>query len=462
MYPFRDSTGADTISDNMLTTFVVPNNAVINDQKIITEQSMIIGNHSIIERDLKTGFLMIGEGVHISGEVYSDNDIRADVWCKFEKNITANGNAYIGEFTVINGKIVVEGDLDIGKEVKLNGGFLSKGWVVVRNPLPVMVFIFIYIRALMGLGKSSEEIDKALNEMFEDDEEIDFENLDESKISEILNRGDFFVIPLGSKISSESVNVPENITVGQNCTIQTRLICKNFEGGKNLVFDGTLRSKGETIIADDSKITGELISSGKLIIGKNVKIDGTVSAKSVIIHDTSFVEGEISSSNIRFAVGENFDVKDPKNTENAQILSKADSFEKMKTNVIEKAEEPEDEAIEEIIEETDETAEEAVEEISVKAEDASKIEAEPTESENESAAPAEIKKPGRKPKQDPAEPAKSDESTPDAALSRRAKRRRTKKANTSKNMPIVDVFSGEDIEKTDDEKNKTNEKEKKQ
>ncbi|MDL2261410.1 hypothetical protein LJC08_04170 [Methanimicrococcus sp. OttesenSCG-928-J09] len=325
-----------------MTTFIVPDNAVINDQEIKTEASMIIGNHAVINRGVRSGFLMVGEGVHITGEINTDDDLRADVWCKFDQNVNVEGDAYIGEFTAINGKIVVEGDLDIGKEVKLNGGFLSKGWVVVRNPLPVMVFIFLYIRALIGVGKSSEEIDKALAELFEDEDEIDLENMDENKLSELVNRGGFFVIPLGSKISSESINVPEDMIIGNDCTLNTRMICKHFEGGKNLVMNGYLRSKGETRIAEGSRISGEINTSGKLIIDKNVKIDGKISAKSVLIHESSFVEGKVSSGNIRFVTGDDFDIKDPENAEKATILSKSDSFDLITSNITEKKEEEEE------------------------------------------------------------------------------------------------------------------------
>jgi len=279
---------------------------------------------------------MAGESVHVTGQIISDADIRADVWCKFDGDIFGGGDAYLGEFTTINGKITVEGDLDVGKEVKLNGGFLSKGWIVVRNPLPIMVFVFLYIRELMRIGKTSEEIDKTLNEFFEDDEEIDLENLDEAGLSEILNRGKFFIVPLGSKISSESINVPEDASVGNNCVIDSSLICKKFESGKNLNFSGSLYSKGETMIADDSTFSGELNTSGKLIIGKNVKIEGTVSAKSIVIHETSFIEGTVSCGNIRFAVGDDFDILNPQNRETATVLSKSDSFEKVKTNITKK------------------------------------------------------------------------------------------------------------------------------
>lgn len=303
---------------------------------------MIIGNHAVIDRGLEADFLMVGEGVHISGEVNTDDDMRADVWCRFENNVNIGGDAYIGEFTIINGKIVVEGDLDVGKEVKLNGGFLSKGWVVVRNPLPVMIFIFMYIRAMIGIGKSSDEIDKALNDMFEDDEEIDFENMDENKITEVINRGGFCVIPIGTKILGESINVPENVFIGNDCFVDAKIICKQFESGKNLSFNGSIRTKGETLIGEGSKITGEINTTGKLIIDKNVKISGKITAKTVWIHETSFVEGKITSGNIRFITGSGFDIKDSENAEKATLLSKSDSFEMMKTNITEKKEESEE------------------------------------------------------------------------------------------------------------------------
>ena len=319
-----------------MTTFIVPNNAVINSEIIKTESGMIIGNHAEIGRNLHVGLLMAGESVHVTGQIISDADIRADVWCKFDGDIFGGGDAYLGEFTTINGKITVEGDLDVGKEVKLNGGFLSKGWIVVRNPLPIMVFVFLYIRELMRIGKTSEEIDKTLNEFFEDDEEIDLENLDEAGLSEILNRGRFFIIPLGSKVSSENINVPEDASIGNNCVIDGSLICKKFESGKNLNFRGSLRSKGETTIADGSNFSGNLNASGKLIIGKNVKIEGHVSARSIVIHETSFIEGTVSCGNIRFAAGDDFDIQNPQNRETATILSKSDSFERIKTNITKK------------------------------------------------------------------------------------------------------------------------------
>ena len=69
---------------------------------------------------------------------------------------------------------------------------------------------------------------------------------------------------------------------------------------------------------------------------RSVKIEGHVSAKSIVIHETSFIEGTVSCGNIRFAVGDDFDIQNPQNRETATILSKSDSFERIKTNITKK------------------------------------------------------------------------------------------------------------------------------
>ena len=447
--------GVDIISEKTLTTLVIPDNAVIEKEAIFTTSSVIIGHHAAISRELRVGFLVAGESVSMEEYVKSEGGIRTDMWCKFEKNVDCGGDAYLSEFTVVNGKIDVEGDLDVGKNVKLNGGFLSKGWVVVRNPLPIMVFIFLYIRELIGIGKTNEEIDRAINELFQD-EEIDVEKLKEANIADILNHGGFFIIPVGSKISKDSANVPENAVVGKNCRIEDRLYCSRFEGGQDLIFTGFLKSKGDVWLAEGTKFTGDIQASGKVIVGKNVSIAGKISAKSVVIHETSKVEGKISGGNIRVAIGDDFDLKDHSSKE--KILSKKDSFDKLNDVYIEtktaksddfeetepdepeKEKEPEEKIAEE--KETSKRANQkksavktAAEEPEFEPEPETKVESESKlETEHDAEAESESK-PEEKEKQQ----------------SRRRKRRASKSKKSKEDIAIVNIFTGENME-TDEAK----------
>ncbi|WP_338098860.1 polymer-forming cytoskeletal protein [Methanolapillus africanus] len=419
-------------------TFIVPDNTTFENETLKTPASMVIGNHAVIGCNLCMDTLMAGEGVQISGQVDSESDIRADVWCKFDKDVNAGGDVYLGEFTTINGKIIVAGDLDIGKEVKLNGGFLSKGWVVVRNPLPIMIFIFIYIRELIGLGKTSEEIDKALTDLFEDDEEIDLEKLAEMDLSKVIGLDRLLIIPIGSKISSESINVPEDAVVGNDCFLSGKIICKNFEAGKNLTMTGDIRARGDIILSEGTKVTGN-ISANKLILDKNVTVSGNINAKSVLIHETSFVDGKISSGNVRFVLGD-FDPKNP-NAEGTNILSKSESVDWMKTNVREKPPESEldAEADVEIDVETETDAEvETDVEVETGTETEISVETEPLttdqNTESETAAVPNVE---------------TEAAAADAKPSKRKTRNQNRRAAFEKkkkdDLVIVDVFSGEEM-----------------
>ncbi|MCL2141683.1 MAG: polymer-forming cytoskeletal protein [Methanimicrococcus sp.] len=391
---------------------------------------MIIGHHANIELKLHVGFLMIGEGAIMGEDVVSDGDIRADMWCRFEKTVKGGGDAYLGEFTVINGKITVEGDLDVGKNVKLNGGFLSKGWIVVRNSLPLMVFIYIYIRELIGIGKTNEEIDKALNDLFQDDE-IDIEKLKEANISDILNHGGFFIVPVGSKFSKDAINTPENAVVGKNCRIEGNLYCSRFEGGPYMTYTGFLKSKGDIWLAEGTKFNGTIHAPGKLIVGRNVNIVGNISAKAVVIHETSRVVGKISCGNIRVAIGDDFDLKDHDNKE--KIFSKSNSFDRLSeiyvvkefANVL-KIEETEDE--DESKTEQTKTTENDVEE-TVNAESPESKKTKENEEDSNGA---------------------SEDVQKDAPKSRRQQRRATKSKKSKEDIAIVNVFTGENIEKPEE------------
>jgi len=52
-------------------------------------------------------------------------------------------DAYLGERVTVTGRLMVSGDLDIGDDVTIEEGFEANGWIVIRNPVPTLVFYFI-------------------------------------------------------------------------------------------------------------------------------------------------------------------------------------------------------------------------------------------------------------------------------------------------------------------------------
>lgn len=229
----------------------------------------------------------MGEGVAVSGEVVACSDARIDMWSKMGSGVKVGRNAYLGEFVTIDGKLTVEGDLDVGKEVKIKGGFEAKGWIVVRNPVPVIIFLLLYIREMMRLGKG-EEVEKALEELFDDSEE-DLESDGKEPSEKIL------IIPTGTKISPEAIEVGGDAVIGNNCYLIGNLKAQSVETGKGLTFKGSVSSEGNITIGENSTVYGNLISKGNVHIGRNSRVFGEIKADSVLLHENARVDGTIKA-----------------------------------------------------------------------------------------------------------------------------------------------------------------------
>ena len=266
---------------------MVPDNTRIEANRIIVGGDVIVGNHSSIKYSILGDTVIMGEGVSVSGDILARSDIRVDMWSKLGSSVEVGKNAYLGEFVNIDGKLVVEGDLDVGKEVKIRGGFEVKGWIMVRSPVPVIIFIFLYIREMMHLGKD-EEIEKAIEELFEDSE--DFQGIEGKELSEKI-----LIIPAGAKISPEEIEVTGEVVIGSNCLLIGDIRAHSVEAGKNLTLKGSIYSEGNISIGESSTVYGNLSSKGQVNIGQNSRVFGGIKAESVLLHGNAIVDGTIKA-----------------------------------------------------------------------------------------------------------------------------------------------------------------------
>lgn len=273
--------------EQILKSLLVPDNTRIEANKITVDGDVIIGNHSIIEYSIFGDTVIMGEGVTVSGDVVANSDARIDMWSKLGNKVQVGRNAYLGEFVTIDGKLFVEGDLDVGKEVKIKGGFEAKGWIVVRNPIPVIIFLFLYIREMMRLGKG-EEVEKALEELFEDPEDNqEFEGKEPAE--------NVLIIPADTRISSEAIEVAGETIIGNNCMLIGNFRTQAIKTGKNLTLKGSVYSEGQIGIGDNSTIYGDLSSKAQVNIGRNSRVFGGIKADSVILHENARVDGTIKA-----------------------------------------------------------------------------------------------------------------------------------------------------------------------
>jgi predicted acyltransferase (DUF342 family) len=248
----------------------------MEEHTIIVDGDVIVGNHSELGYGLIANSAILGERVNVSGDVTTSSDVRIDIWSRIGGNVKTGENAYLGEFVNISGKLVVKGDLDIGNDVKIDGGFEARGWIVVRNPVPVVVYIYLYIAELLRLGKD-EEVEKALDDLFETDEEDPGLQI--------------MIIPNGSRISPDSIRVPGTAAIGDNCRLVGNLRAEALKIGNGTTLYGSIRTAGLIELGENNTIHGNVVSRGKVVINRGTHVLGQINAATISIHESARVDG---------------------------------------------------------------------------------------------------------------------------------------------------------------------------
>jgi predicted acyltransferase (DUF342 family) len=203
------------------------------------------------------------------------------MWSEITGEVRTKSDAYLGEFVKISGKLFAAGNLDVGNNVKIDGGYDVKGWLVVRQPLPVVLFIYLYMMALLQLG-SEEEVEKALQELFSD-------NTPDNKILSIPNR---------AKIDLDTIRTSTRAKIANHCRLLGNIRARSMHMGNHNTLFGSIRTTGDIIIGNGCVIHGNLIShKGIVSIGRNSRIMGKITADAIVIHETTKTEGTLTAPN---------------------------------------------------------------------------------------------------------------------------------------------------------------------
>ncbi len=260
---------------------IIPDHTVMEEHSIVVKGDVLVGNYSDIGYGLISDLIVAGEHVKINGNLISESDVRIDKWSEIQGEVRTKSDAYLGEFVKVSGKLFAEGNLDVGNNVKIDGGYDVKGWLTVRKPLPVVLFIYFYMMALLQLG-SEEEVEKALQELFSEDKP-------ENNIMSIPNR---------SKIDLDTIRTGSRAIVGNRCRLLGNFRSRSMSMGNHVTLFGSIRTSGDITVGNSCIIHGNLSSTkGNIRIGRNSRILGKVSAASIIHHETSKIDGELMAPN---------------------------------------------------------------------------------------------------------------------------------------------------------------------
>ncbi|NOR60103.1 MAG: hypothetical protein GQ469_05675 [Methanosarcinales archaeon] len=269
--------------EDLLKTFTIPDNTTMEEHSIVTTGGAIIGNHTVMGFGIIANSVIAGERVRINGNVIGTEEVRIDMWSQVNGDVRTKNDAYIGEFVNINGRLIVGKDLDIGKNVKIDKGYEARGWLVVRNPIPVVIYIFLYLTELLRMGKD-EEVDNALKNLFSDESD----DLEEDKL---------LIIPSGSKIDLESIKVPDKAVIGSGCRMMGNIRASSIVMGSNNTLFGSIKTTNEIVIGEGNTIHGNLVTRGDVRINKNSHILGEINGGKVMIHEEARVDGAMRAAN---------------------------------------------------------------------------------------------------------------------------------------------------------------------
>jgi predicted acyltransferase (DUF342 family) len=257
----------------------IPDGTTVEEHDLVTDGDVIVGGQSTVEFGVRGRNVVAGERVRFGGDIEADGDCRLDMWSDVAGNVLVGEDAYLGERVHVGGQLMVSGDLDIGDDVEIEEGFEANGWIVIRNPVPTLVFYFIVLSQLLRVGETdaADEIAEALS-------------------GEEETAADPLVIPRGGDVSDDSWQVSTPAHVGDGCRLHGNLRAQSIEmGADNNVF-GSLRARGDVVVGSGTRIHGDVTTRGGTVeVAEDVRVLGDVSCNDLELHEDAVVDGSIRS-----------------------------------------------------------------------------------------------------------------------------------------------------------------------
>ncbi|MBQ4415087.1 MAG: polymer-forming cytoskeletal protein [Methanomicrobium sp.] len=260
----------------------IPDNAELQEHILKTESVVIIGEKSRIDYGLYGSEIIVSEFCQINGNIHAEDDLRIDNWTVVTGDVTSDGNAYLGEGVKINGRLLVAGDLDLGDNVAISGGFEAKGWISIRNPMPVIAYIMLYLVTLLGIDKE-EDINAMFQKLFSEDEE------DESQKMPLI-------IPPNSTLNMEVFTVPTAMKIGSGCRLHGNIRAFSATvGDKNTIF-GSVSADKDIMVGESTVIHGAVNSSdGVVAVARKAHILGDLRCESLMLDEEARLDGTIKA-----------------------------------------------------------------------------------------------------------------------------------------------------------------------
>lgn len=258
-----------------LESLTVPDGTQVEEHDLVTDGDIVVGGQSTVEFGVRGRNVIAGERVRFGGHIEAEHDCRLDMWCAVANNVLVGRDAYLGERVHVDGQLVVGGDLDIGDDVTIENGFEANGWIVIRNPMPTVIFLFIYLTQLLRLGEE-DAAEEVAAELFGQEE----------------GPADPLTIPRSSTVADDAWRVSTPAVIGNDCRLHGNIRAATIEVGQNTEIFGSLRARNDITVHGGTTIHGDVTTrNGTVAIAGDARILGDVSCNRLELDGKANIDG---------------------------------------------------------------------------------------------------------------------------------------------------------------------------
>ena len=269
-----------SLRQDPLDALSIPDGTTVEERDLVTDGDVLVGGQSTVEFGVRGRNVLAGERATFGGRIEAEGDCRLDMLCDAAADVLVGADAYLGERVHIGGRLMVSGDLDIGDDVDIEEGFEANGWIVIRNPMPTLVFYFVVLSQLLRVGEreAAEEFTAALADEGEDDREP-------------------LVIPRGAHVSDDAWRVSTPASIGDDCRIHGNVRAESIDVGRDDNVFGSLRARGDVVVGEGSRIHGDVTTrDGTVTVERGARVLGDVSCSDLVVHEGATVDGTLRAS----------------------------------------------------------------------------------------------------------------------------------------------------------------------
>lgn len=270
-----DEAPAHTAPDFHLDRCLLPDRTELQERTLVTDRMVLVGDRSRIDYGISGAEVVVAEFCRINGAVTAAGDIRIDNWTEVVGNVTTAADAYLGEGVRIAGRLSVTGDLDIGDNVQIEQGFEAHGWIQIRNPLPVIIYIMLYLMAMLRFERE-DEVERFMAEVLGEDDET---------IEQPL------VIPTGAVFDMERLEVPGEMSIGSYCRLHGNVRARTVEIGTATTLFGSVRASERVVIGPGTVVHGTVASGGSIVVAPGAHVLGDLDGRTIEVHERAIVDG---------------------------------------------------------------------------------------------------------------------------------------------------------------------------